>query len=57
MTVNFYKNLQAQSGERKELGEVFGALVLKQAQKACFLMPAFLEEGEQAGSFAAIVER
>lgn len=56
MTVNFYKNVQAQPGESKELGAVLGELVLRQAQKACFLMSAFLEEGEQAGSFTVMVE-
>lgn len=57
MAVNFYKNVQAQPGEGKELGEVFGALVLRQAKKACFLMSVFLEEGERAGSFTAMVEQ
>lgn len=57
MAANFFKNIQARPGEREELGEILGTLVLRQAEKACFLLPVFLEEGEQAGSLIAMVER
>lgn len=57
MIFNFCKSLQAQSGKNEDSGKVFGLLVLKSAQKACFMLPAFLEEGEQAVSFTALTER
>lgn len=57
MAFNFYKGVQAQPGKKEKTGEVFGTLVLESAKKACFLLPAYLEEGEQAGNFTALTER
>lgn len=57
VTTHFLRNIQAQSESGENSRMLLGRLLLRQAESACFLMPGFLEEGEQAESMPGLVWR
>ena len=54
LVFNLYRDMKIRDNEEKNSKEVFGTLVLKSAEKTFFLLPAYMEEGGQTGSFAVL---